>query len=79
VDDATEEMTARAIERTAEMETFRMMLSCWVWPIAAFEFWTSSIGKMLDDDGPQIDRDDHSAQLPIPNPLQRAMDSDLFA
>jgi len=37
------------------------------------------IGATLLSSEPQIDRGDHTAQLPIPNPLQKAKDSDLFA
>jgi len=77
--DDTHEMARQALERSTQFEAFGTMLSFWAWPIAALELWTSMIGAPLLNCEPQIDRDDHTAQLPIPNPLQKAKDSDLFA
>ncbi|MGE0775593.1 MAG: hypothetical protein AB7G25_14050 [Sphingomonadaceae bacterium] len=73
------EIRHHAMERSAELEAMQSLLVWWTWPFTAWEAWMSmTFGSMAPAD-PEIDREDRSAQLPVPNPLQESKDSDLFA
>jgi len=73
------EIRDHAMERSAELEAMQALLAWWTWPITIWEGWMSMTFGSLAPAEPEIDRDDRSAQLPIPNPLQKSRDSDLFA
>lgn len=51
----------------------------WSLPFAFATMWVHAWAGLLKPAEREIDRTDRGAQLPIPNPLQKAKDSDLFA
>lgn len=55
------------------------LFALWSLPITAFQVWTNSWSTLLAHGGPEEDRDQPAKQLPVPNPLQKAKDSELFA
>ncbi|HEX7873305.1 MAG TPA: hypothetical protein VF475_10370 [Sphingobium sp.] len=55
------------------------MLALWTLPWTVFQFWTQSWSDLLIKNEPETDRDTGTVQLPVPDPLQRDRDSELFA
>lgn len=55
------------------------LATLWTLPFTMAAAWTHAWFSIVRPGEPEIDRGDGSAQLPIPNALQRAKDKDLFA
>ncbi|WP_299307023.1 hypothetical protein [uncultured Croceicoccus sp.] len=53
-------------------------MEMWMWPITMMARMMGS-GEYRPDAEPEIDRACKDSQLPVPNPIQKSADSDIFA
>jgi|GEM_PF-1475456 hypothetical protein len=78
-DTQTDAIVREALKQSTEFEGLSDLLTLYTLPIGTAMAWTSAVMDMFMPTDRQIDCVDRTAQLPIPNPLQKAKDSDLFA
>jgi hypothetical protein len=56
------------------------LFALWTLPFSAAQMWTQGLCSLATRREPEEDRGHaESSQLPVPNPLQKAKDSELFA
>ncbi len=73
-----DEPTAR-LDPTTAPDLAGALVRMWFWPVYATGFWTSFWCHGFAVGFPETDRGDTHGQIPVPDPIQSSMDSDLFA
>lgn len=58
---------------------FHLMTRVWAAQLDALTIWAKWWTSLAATRVPEIDRDDKGAQLPVPNPIQEAKDTQTFA